>query len=449
LIGVANRAGGYRTQDQEVLEALSQAVIQALSKKRAEKIASEHARKLEERVRERTAELEHANNAKDEFLANMSHEIRTPMAGVLGLTEILLHQEMPVKMQEDLAMIRSSAESVMTLINDLFDLSRISQGKLEFHPTEFDLQGMVREAIAPLEYQARSKDLDFHLVFDESTPPLVRCDKGRLGQVIKNLVSNAIKFTDHGYVRLDFRAEERNMNAIRLFVTIADSGIGIPASKRRDIFNAFTQLDHSYSKRYGGMGLGLAICKSLVEGMGGEISVESTQGHGATFRFHVTCGIVTEDQQSPASSITLQDLPPMTILIAEDNAINRLFLRRALVTAGHKVGEAEDGKHALSKLIDTPFDLVLMDIQMPEMDGVEATRLIRSGRHGRADIPIIALTAYAMKGDREKFLENGMDGYVTKPVDFGELARVLAEILGSKEDDHSREQGTGNNDAAS
>jgi PAS domain S-box-containing protein len=403
------------------------------ARKRAEEALFDLANNLEQRVLKRTSELEQANRAKDQFLANMSHEIRTPMAGVLGLTEILLHQELPANVQDDLAMIRSSAGSVMTLINDLFDLSRINQGKFDFHPEEFDLRSMVQDAIGPFEFQARSKDLDFTVSIDESVPSQILCDQNRLGQVIKNLLSNAIKFTEQGFVRVHVKAEKNDEDTLRLNFTVADSGLGIPKSKQKEVFSAFTQLDPSYSKKFAGMGLGLAICKSLVECMGGEISVDSTKGKGATFRFYVTCGIVTEELEPTAPSITLKDLPPMTILIAEDNAVNRLFLRRALVTAGHKVGEAEDGRHALAKLKDTHFDLVLMDIQMPEMDGLEAMQRIRSGKHGRADIPIIALTAYAMKGDREKFLENGMDGYVTKPVDFGELARTVAEVCGLEE----------------
>ncbi|MFP4516232.1 MAG: response regulator, partial [Desulfovibrionales bacterium] len=382
---------------------------------------------LEHRVNERTKELEQANRAKDEFLANMSHEIRTPMAGVLGLTEILLHQALPADVEADLKMIRSSAKSVLTLLNDMFDLSRINQGKFDFHPTEFELRSMVDKAIGPFRYQAKAKDLDFAISLDENIPNQILCDKDRLAQVLKNLVSNAIKFTKQGFVHVEMKAEALDDDTLRLAVSVSDSGIGIPQGKQKDIFNAFTQLDSSYSKNFAGMGLGLAISKSLVQGMGGEISVDSIEGEGSTFSFFVTCGWASQEEISAVEKMSLSTLPPMTVLLVEDNPVNRLFLRRALVTAGHKVGEAKDGKHALAKLVGSPYDLILMDIQMPVMDGIEATRQIRSGGYGREDIPIIALTAYAMKGDREKFLAEGMNGYVTKPVDFGELARTIAE----------------------
>jgi PAS domain S-box-containing protein len=386
---------------------------------------------LERRVENRTAELERANRAKDEFLANMSHEIRTPLAGVLGLTEILLHQQHPGNVHGDLEMIRSSAESVMSLINDLFDLSRISQGKFVFHPVEFDLREMVRNAIGPFEFLARSKDLDFSVDIDDGLPATVICDRDRIAQVIKNLVSNAIKFTDRGFVRVHVRRGRVGQESLKVVFMISDSGIGIPPDKQRDVFSAFTQLDPSYSKRFAGMGLGLAISKSLVESMGGTITIQSAKGEGSTFIFDMECARAAEiAKPAPTAKITLGDLPPMRILLAEDNPVNRLFLRRALVTAGHDVTEAENGLQVLSALASTSFDLILMDIQMPEMDGVEATQRIRSGRHGRRDIPIIALTAYAMKGDREKFLNNSMNGYVTKPVDFGELARTIAEARG-------------------
>jgi CheY-like chemotaxis protein len=293
-----------------------------------------------------------------------------------------------------------------------------------------DFRSMVDEALGPFWYQAMAKELDFTIAIDGSIPRQIICDKDRLGQVMKNLVSNAIKFTHHGFVRVEAKAESSLPETIRLFVTVSDSGIGIPISKQKDIFDAFTQLDPSYSKQFAGMGLGLAISKSLVEGMGGEIAVDSAEGEGATFSFFVNCAWASQDRIAPVEGPSLSDLPALKVLLVEDNSVNRLFLCRALLNAGHSVVEAENGGDALEKLSRHPIDLILMDIQMPEMDGVEATRLIRSGKHGRAGIPIIALTAYAMKGDREKFLENGMDGYVTKPVDFGELARVIAVVLG-------------------
>jgi signal transduction histidine kinase/ActR/RegA family two-component response regulator len=415
------------------LDVLARLAADLIERKQAEDALDALTRELEQRVRERTAELERANRAKDEFLANMSHEIRTPMAGVIGLTEILLLQDLPAKVRTDLEMISSSAESVMMLINDLFDLSRIQQGKFDFHPEVFDLPAMIRNTTGPFEFQAQSKELDFVVSIDGGVPGHVLCDKERLGQVIKNLVSNAIKFTKKGFVRIDVRSEEQDADTLRLLVSVSDSGIGIPRDRQKDVFSAFTQLDSSVSKKFAGMGLGLAISRSLVEGMGGEIQVRSAKGKGSTFSFSIRCTKVTEQLETAQQAISLSDLPPMTILLAEDNPVNRLFLRRALVTAGHKVGEAEDGGHAIAKLGDTHFDLILMDIQMPEMDGIEATLRIRSGKVAGANprIPIIALTAYAMKGDREKFLGTGMDGYVIKPVDFGELARTIADVSGT------------------
>jgi PAS domain S-box-containing protein len=400
------------------------------------KLAEEKLRKLanslEDRVRERTLELERANRAKDEFLANMSHEIRTPVGEVIGMTDVLLKRDIPATIRNDLRIIRRSSETILTLVNDLLDLSRIEYGKLELDVRPFTLREMLEPLVRPFESMAREKGLEFGLTIGEDVPEMINCDPDRLGQVLKNLLTNALKFTEQGSISLSVVLDRDTKHFVRLRFCVADTGIGIPASKRARIFMPFSQLDPSYSKRFAGVGLGLAISKRLVELMGGEISVEGAAGKGSTFLFTIVVAKTAQAPiKEPAARPHLADLPPLSILLVEDNPVNRLFLRRALTDAGHTVEEAENGVQALGLNARKRFDLILMDIQMPEMDGTEAARLIRSGKHGRRDVPVIALTAYAMKGDRERFLSAGMDGYVAKPVDFDELAGAMADAIGT------------------
>ncbi|MFP4517117.1 MAG: response regulator [Desulfovibrionales bacterium] len=385
---------------------------------------------LEQRVEERTLELEQALRAKDEFLANMSHEIRTPLAGVLGMTDLLLEQDLSDAVCNDLELIRSSAGTVLFLLNDLLDLSRIDQGTISLSSRPFRIKEMVKRHVRLFQAQATGKGIDFHLSLDPDVPELVACDPDRLGQVLKNLLSNALKFTERGTIRLHVEPEDTTDQRNLLRFTVIDTGMGFPSEKIDAIFQSFIQLDPSYSKKFPGAGLGLAISKKLVGLMGGEISATSDPGKGATFTFTVAYETVeSRDSVATTPLPTISDFSPLSILLVEDNAVNRMVLRRALTAAGHGVEEAENGRQALEKLSGKNFDLVLMDIQMPEMDGIEATRRIRSGECGSQDVPVIALTAYAMKGDREKFLENGMDGYVTKPVDFTKLAQEIGNSL--------------------
>jgi two-component system, sensor histidine kinase and response regulator len=422
-----SRAVPVRNAAGEIVEWFG-AASDITERKRAEEELRSLTNELEQRVNERTIEVEQANRAKDVFLANMSHEIRTPLAGVFGLTELLLHEERSNPVREDLEMIRSSAASVLYLLNDLLDLSRIERGKVELSSKPFRLREMLEGLVNPYAMQAVGRGIAFHWSVAAEVPEQVLCDPDRLSQVLKNLLFNALKFTEAGSIHLHVRNEERSEQPDLLRFSVSDTGIGIPGEKVSEIFQPFMQVDPSYSKRFAGAGLGLAISKQLIELMGGEITVESQLGRGSTFTFTVAFEKTEPKPLESSLPLTLSDIPPLSVLLAEDNPVNRLFMKRALTSAGHRVEEAENGLEALEMIDRKRFDLVLMDIQMPVMDGVKATRQIRSKGPGKTQIPIIALTAYAMKGDREKFLASGMDGYVTKPVDFGELAQTIAAV---------------------
>jgi PAS domain S-box-containing protein len=372
-----------------------------------------------------------ASRAKSEFLANMSHEIRTPLSGIKGITDLMLSRRPSGEARQELEMIRDATESLTRLTNDLLDLSRIEFGKMELVLEDFDLHEILKRMRETFDVLARGKGVGVSLSIGDGVERYVHGDEGKLAQVIKNLVSNAVKFTEQGEVSIE--AEVAQQGRIRF--TVSDTGIGIPKERIGDLFQTFLQLDPSVSKRYGGVGLGLVISKKLVEMMGGSIAVKSAPGEGTVFTFTVDLAPAGKKATSAMADLSWQELlsvlPPLSILLAEDNGVNRLFLTKSLTLAGHKVSGVRNGLEALEALATGKFDLVLMDIQMPEMDGIEAARIIRSGAAAGCDpsIPIIALTAYAMKGDRERFLEEGMDGYVSKPVDFSILAREISRVL--------------------
>ncbi len=420
---------------------------------------------------------ETANRAKSEFLANISHEVRTPMNGIIGMTALLLDTDLGTEQREYLKMVKGSADSLLTLLNDILDFSRIEAGKFDLDQVDFNLRESLNETIRILAVRAHQKDLKLELEVSPSVPDVFEGDPNRLRQVLINLVGNSIKFTERGEIRVDVNMAEvgeivsgpttnsdregrsdgpsgsfetsqheenvpspwQNDQCVLQF-SVSDTGIGIPQGKQGLIFAAFTQADGSTTRKYGGSGLGLTISAQLVELMGGKIWVKSEVGQGSTFEFTVRLRPQSASTFEPATPLPA---PPnllseprraLKVLIAEDNYANQTFALHILQKAGHEVVLAENGVKALAALEREVFDLVLMDLQMPVMGGFEATAVIRQReKQSGTRVPIIAFTAHAMKEDQQRCLEAGMDAYLSKPIRAKDLLDAIEELANKAE----------------
>lgn len=381
------------------------------------------------------------NRMKNEFLSHVSHELRTPIGGIMGMIEVLMHRLEDRDLRQFLAVIRESSRSLLSIVEDILDLSRIETGKLELRSMEFDLQQELERTVHLFSERAEKKRLRLELRASPDIPRRVFGDPRRLSQVLRNLIENAVEYTETGTVTVTAHVRgEENGEKILLF-SVTDTGPGVSEEDQRYLFTEFGRLRDVYTKRpTEGAGLGLAISRKLVELMGGRIWYQPGEEAGSTFSFTVRLkcargGQAPGKEDEPISN-SLAALPPLRILVAEDNLINRMFLGLMLKETGHTIIEVENGAQAVEKVREAfgqgdPFDLILMDVQMPEMNGMEATQRIRAMEGLASLVPIIAITAFAMHEDEEKFMDAGMDGYVTKPVNFEELADTIMRITES------------------
>jgi PAS domain S-box-containing protein len=387
-------------------------------------------REEEEELRRAKVAAEQANRAKSEFLANISHELRTPVNGILVPTELMLNAPLLPEQRDHLKDVESSAHALLAVIDDLLAFASMETGKLRITPREFPLRSAVADALRKLTTRAHAKGLKLAWRVDPAVPDRFIGDWPRLCQVVIHLVGNAIKFTEKGEVIVTIKRG----NELLLHFEVMDTGIGVPLDKQQIIFEPFVQADGSTRRPYGGAGLGLALSTRLIQAMDGRLWVESAPGRGSVFQFDVPLAAIPDAAESDGvSTAAPSKLPrlsrPLRLLIAEDNPLNQKMSVALVQKLGCSAAVAVDGAEALTALRREPFDAVLMDVQMPGMDGLEATARIRAGEEGTGlRLPIIALTAHAMKGDRERCLEAGMDAYLSKPVSFHDLYLVLADL---------------------
>ena len=378
-------------------------------------------------------EAERANKAKSEFLANMSHEIRTPMNGVLGMLRLLLARGLTGRQYELARIAETSAKDLLNILNDILDYSKLEAGRVELEHVSFSPNQVLDNVVSLLRVRADDKGLDLLVEPSSELPEWIKGDPTRVRQILFNLIGNAIKFTQKGSVRVMATQRVLEGSNLELHISVSDTGIGITQDDQTHIFNRFSQADNTTTRKFGGSGLGLAICKQLVELMDGKIGLESIVGEGSTFWFTIRCTVGAVPQISEVCDA--QVVPPgrrLRILVAEDNPVNLMVVQSFLEQEGHHVLVAENGLEAVQAVKMATYDLVLMDIQMPEMDGPAAARTIRGLEGAISEVPIIALTANTMPGDREEYLAAGMNDHLAKPFDPQQLMAVIARVTEKK-----------------
>ncbi len=394
----------------------------------------EHQAHLIEELETARDKADAANEAKSSFLGVISHELRTPMNGVLGAAQLLSATRLEGTQREYLSIIRNSGDNLLSLLNDILDMTKIEAGKMSFDVVDVQVDDLHRRILGPFEAQAEAKGLTLTSAFEGELPAVVRGDPLRVCQVVQNLLSNAVKFTDQGEIRYIVRGTRISDRRVRFDFSVTDSGSGISREDLDRLFQPFTQVDNSSTRRFGGTGLGLTIARRMAQIMGGDITVASRLGEGSTFTLSIEGEVVEWSHAEPAEIIdaAIDGGDHMDVLVVEDHPVNRMILEAWMGSAGHRTSTAENGQLAVDLARSQRFDLIIMDVNMPVMDGLTATRLIREGRGVNADTPIVVLSASARIEDHEAGLAAGADAYLNKPIDFRSLANLMSQVPGGR-----------------